>query len=514
MPTNPLKNFRIEDIIHQQKSSINRELLLFEILSIATLFVLGVMIIFLPNSTSPSLSEPETLDRIAKLSFLEGQASSAQNSSTPKDLRVEDPITLNSQVTTSTNSRAIIELADGSEIRLNANSRLVITQYSNVQIVINHLVGETYHQVSENPQREYVVMIDEISITSLGTSFNINSNSSTGVEIKGLEDQITISHSSKRAGDSILLSAGEKVELIDTKTPLADKQHIQGIELDDEWMNFNRDTNMAKELSLGILQQAAPIRLTINNPPAESTTHNNPVNVRGQTDLQSSIYYQINDADWHEVTTDAGVFNFDADLTNGENKIVIKSYAQSGQKKTVERIIHYDGAPLATSTPPLALTPAPTPPAEKKQTSDWGQVALTLALTQQADRELAFTWEVAGNGRCTQGYKLIWSTSPNPTYPKDQRSLKEIAYLIISNLIQPFNIALGNESHPQNVLGDQVDPSPTEWDYQYISESNVRATTVTLKETLHPSGTWYFRVCRYREGYCDIYSNQVEVTID
>ncbi len=134
--------------------------------------------------------------------------------------------------------------------------------------------------------------------------------------------------------------------------------------------------------------------------------------------------------------------------------------------------------------------------------SDWGMQSILLNVGSQSNRTINLNWEVSGTGKSTLGYKIVWSNTPNPTYPKNQNS-----YLPTPNLLDQVLSFLGIH---QTVYAESGD---TTWGYVYLTDPNVRSASITLVPE-YPAGTWYFRVCRYRDGYCDVYSNQVEVTVN
>ena len=134
--------------------------------------------------------------------------------------------------------------------------------------------------------------------------------------------------------------------------------------------------------------------------------------------------------------------------------------------------------------------------------SDWGMQAILLTVGSQSNRTINLNWEVSGTGKASLGYKIVWSNSLNPTYPKNQNSYRPAPSV--------WDQILGFLGIHTAIYAETVD---TTWGYVYLTDPNARSTSITLAPQ-YPAGTWYFRVCRYRDGYCDVYSNQVEVTVN
>ncbi len=78
-----------------------------------------------------------------------------------------------------TNSVQKILLEDGSIVWLNKNARLTYPKHFNEAKRKVSLKGEGFFDVAKNPDQPFVIGTDYATITVLGTSFNVNSNSKT-----------------------------------------------------------------------------------------------------------------------------------------------------------------------------------------------------------------------------------------------------------------------------------------------------------------------------------------------
>lgn len=73
-----------------------------------------------------------------------------------------------------------IELADGSIVQLNSNSKLYYPKlFANKKRVIE-FEGEAFFEISKNPEKPFYIKIGNKEIEVLGTSFNVNTNFTSG----------------------------------------------------------------------------------------------------------------------------------------------------------------------------------------------------------------------------------------------------------------------------------------------------------------------------------------------
>lgn len=80
-----------------------------------------------------------------------------------------------SEVSTLNGSKTDILLPDGTQVHLNAGSKLTYDkQYGNVIREVN-LVGEAYFDVVKNPEKPFVIHTSKIDIKVIGTEFNVKS---------------------------------------------------------------------------------------------------------------------------------------------------------------------------------------------------------------------------------------------------------------------------------------------------------------------------------------------------
>ncbi|MDP4679601.1 MAG: FecR domain-containing protein [Cyclobacteriaceae bacterium] len=109
-----------------------------------------------------------------------------------------------------------IQLPDGSVVHLNAESELTyIEGFSNDQRKI-HLKGEAYFEVAKDMSRPFTVITDHISVTALGTEFNVNAFN-TDIQVALIEVSVLVNNVAN--SDQLILKASEVLKF-DSKAKL------------------------------------------------------------------------------------------------------------------------------------------------------------------------------------------------------------------------------------------------------------------------------------------------------
>jgi len=78
------------------------------------------------------------------------------------------------QKVTRLGQKSKFELSDGSMVYLNAGSQLIYPKQFSANNRMVKLKGEAFFEVTNNPEKPFIVQTDSIKTTVLGTSFNIN----------------------------------------------------------------------------------------------------------------------------------------------------------------------------------------------------------------------------------------------------------------------------------------------------------------------------------------------------
>ena len=111
----------------------------------------------------------------------------------------KDNLTNNIQAKTSFGERMELELSDGSEVVLNANSSLDYSREFDGSTRKVYLEGEAHFKISKDSLRPFIVRSGEIETKVLGTQFNLNAFEEDSVVIISLfEGSVQVSSASRQ----------------------------------------------------------------------------------------------------------------------------------------------------------------------------------------------------------------------------------------------------------------------------------------------------------------------------
>ena len=125
-------------------------------------------------------------------------------------------------------SKSRILLPDGSEVWLNAGSKLTYSMNYGRKLREVNLVGEGYFKVAHNPAKPFIVQASKVRIKALGTEFNVKAypdeNVIETILVKGsvvIDKSETSGNNSNKISQSIVLKPGQKARIYkepETKT--------------------------------------------------------------------------------------------------------------------------------------------------------------------------------------------------------------------------------------------------------------------------------------------------------
>ena len=119
-----------------------------------------------------------------------------------------------SEVSTKNGSKSTILLPDGSQVRLNAGSKLTYDkQYGNGIREVT-LIGEAYFDVVRNPEKPFVIHTSKIDIKVIGTEFNVKSypgDKTTEASLIRGSIEVMIRN---RPSEKIILKPNEKIVVL------------------------------------------------------------------------------------------------------------------------------------------------------------------------------------------------------------------------------------------------------------------------------------------------------------
>ncbi|RUT73032.1 FecR family protein [Ancylomarina longa] len=127
----------------------------------------------------------------------------------------------------SNETRKTIVLADGSKVTLNANSRLVYPKEFRGKERRVQLKGEAFFNISKNPNKPFIISVENAEIKVLGTSFSVMSKSDH-VEVLVETGKVQFARTSNPA-EKLILEKGDFGVLMDSsiqKTSMKDENYL------------------------------------------------------------------------------------------------------------------------------------------------------------------------------------------------------------------------------------------------------------------------------------------------
>jgi hypothetical protein len=452
-------------------------------------------------------------------------SSTADWKAAPKDLSLGE----NAEVRTLENSRAILNIDDGSAIRLNASSSIILKQLATSHVVIQNTGGDVYTRVVKSDSRKFEVVTNKTTYQSQGTGYRTyNTDKKEGVEVYHSKVKIL----GLTASGDVVVEQGEKYYLVDKDNPdLANK--VSELSADavaaDTFMQWNSEEDKKDfDKELGVLFDLKPPTLQVWSPADGQKTEGGSILVKGTTEVGAKIL--VNGA---TVADSNGAFETSVALVTGPNAIKVE-VADAAGNKTVKTV-------TVTRT-----TPAPAP-----------EVAGITLYGTKVDKGVSFSWKVNGVS-ISKGFKLVKSTASNPTYPRNdyqflEASARSYTWKLKDGKTYYFRIcaydgdSCSNYSNNVKITVPYVaaDPAPTGsitlsgaggsnvswsasgspyygfklvWDnstgptYPGSSATFYDKTATSGSITTSP-GTYYVRICMYYNGGCVNYSNEITVTV-
>ena len=480
----------------------------------------------------------------AHLSVADGQVEVWNGSDWQK---IENGTTIagQSQIRTGENSKAVLEFDEGSALRLDENTHVILEEINNKNISVAQVVGETYSRVNKTSGLTYKVKSGDAETTALGTAFGVATEKSNWVKrgekkviVKVVESKVKVKivkndetlEKEVSEGEELIVDMTKPIEDIAKKIPLPKEETAQ-----DGFYIWNRTEDSKESYPLGVLSDVTPPEVTISEPLDGIETELYRVAVRGTTEAGAKVFV-------NGVSTENkdGSFEKIIDLKVSANTVEVKAKDDSGNATTKKITVTRKGEVVA---------------------------ALPLYLKGWDDSDgIHLSWSLLGI-TAPKGFKLVKSLTAYPTYPSDSAvylnpdtrsylwqindgktwhfrvcvyeggacgtysndlkitakststSSNEIyGTLALTGWIKTGKIvvlswALSGNSPYGYKLVKSAEPNPVYPgnEYIYLSSPDSKGSyTWDIGET----GTYHFRVCAYNGGGgCVFYSNDYSVTV-
>jgi transmembrane sensor len=127
------------------------------------------------------------------------------------------------EIITPLGSKTSIRLPDGSNVILNAGSKLIFPKKFNDKQRLVSLSGEAYFDIAKNPKKPFIVNTSDIDIKVLGTVFNVKAYSDEGtVETTIIRGSVSIVKAgNEKLKKPIILTVNQKATYIKSKGEIA-----------------------------------------------------------------------------------------------------------------------------------------------------------------------------------------------------------------------------------------------------------------------------------------------------
>lgn len=115
--------------------------------------------------------------------------------------------------------RSDVMLADGSQIKLNTNTRLTVDFGGDSRQVLLQS-GEAYFDVAKNPDKPFVVLANDSRVTAIGTSFGVDMSRVGDTEVLVTEGRVKVDRitdfpiaEQQSLSESVVLTRGQRAQL-------------------------------------------------------------------------------------------------------------------------------------------------------------------------------------------------------------------------------------------------------------------------------------------------------------
>lgn len=141
------------------------------------------------------------------------------------------------EITVANGDRETVTLSDGSRVTLDSGSTLRFPRSFESDGRSVQLTGEAYFEVTPDPDQPFIVHIDHVSITVLGTVFNISTwQRSEGIVVAVIEGKVALrSETPTENLNRVVIEQGQKARMVRNGSPtLPESADIDAIV---SWLN-------------------------------------------------------------------------------------------------------------------------------------------------------------------------------------------------------------------------------------------------------------------------------------
>lgn len=368
--------------------------------------------------------------------------------------------------------KAIVNLDDGSAVRLDGDSLVEFTSLEPNHILITNTNGQVYTRVAKLADRVFEVSAGDVIYESMGTAYKtINKEKIKGVEVyhskvkvKGSVEEVVVEEGNKYL---ILNDDDKKIEKTIVKIAVADTEKDEFVKwnlAEDEKMTD--ETANTEETAVEDEDSKTDEEVTVEEPVTTAVSEGIVLTGKQVSD-GVSLTWTVNGLEAPNGFKVVRSLTADP-VYPGDNYYYLSSVDARAHKWAVKdgktyyfRVCQYIDGKCALYSNNVKVT---APKTTESTSVDTGDVK-SLSIKHVGSGKVS--WTISGYS--DQGFKVVWSKNSSPTYPC--RS------------------------------GDK---------YLYYSDPAQRNAVLTAFDGY---GTYYARVCEYLGGKCGVYSNQITVTL-
>lgn len=163
----------------------------FALVGVVAVAVIGLTIFAVLSSHKSTPTEETTTSQIVAnkefgvaVGLVEGVVEYSEDAKNWKPLTAETDLTEGNRVRTANDSRAVLLIDDGSAVRMSGSSEVTLTSLNTDSIVVTNNLGEVYNRVTASETREYKVVVNENTYKAKGTAYRtFNREAKKGVEV-------------------------------------------------------------------------------------------------------------------------------------------------------------------------------------------------------------------------------------------------------------------------------------------------------------------------------------------
>lgn len=426
---------------------------------------------YMTNSEVVQRQQADTIG--AQIVWVEGSVEYKQSEGDWKRASADIDLAAGDSVETLADGRAIINFDDGSAIRLDNKTKVVLASLKPEHLTIKNESGQVYARVTKSV-RIFDVQAGETVYESLGTAYKtINKDDQKGVEV--YESKVKVIDKDKK---ETIVDEGNKYLLENKADTKVENKLVKISETDlakDVFVLWNKEQDKkitepeeeaAKEIE-DLVPTTTVVEIKDEEPEQPVVPESKIVLSAVKVDGGIKFTWTVSGVDVEQgfklvrSTAVNPVYpgNDYQYLTNKDQRSY--TWGIKDGKTYYFRVCQYLGGKCGVYSNNIKIT---APLVEKTTEVPTGDVS-SIALSAGSGKVV---WKATGVSE--QGFKVVWSKNSGPTYPCRD--------------------------------GDK---------YNYLSDPSANASAL---DAFDGAGTYYVRVCEYLGGKCGVYSNQVTVTLE